>query len=532
MEEGEEPATIDAPAAAPIGGADDAVGVAAGDVADEVGNEAAGDAANGPGTHRRIRLVQGGAILLEPDGFRLIESRGMKRSPLHPYESITHVYSADRALLIGTPKGLLAVRESDFPEPDEGPEEARRLLLERLAGRPDGADSLSRMERVEALGDRNHRPYAIWGAVLLCLLGTAFQIRDPLLEKIGAFMPDLFLRGELWRGMTAHFLHGLPAPGLFGFFPSLPGLPVHLAVNVGGMLVLGHLVERPLGSWRTVLVLMGSGLGTLIGIMMKGHVEVIGASGLVSGLAGAMLALELHFPAALPCYWRLPRRLFIGVILLQFVIIDPFFWRFLAGGAHLGGFAGGYVAAWWLGSPSVEGLSATPRMRIGTYVSLVLVAFGLTSIIPLARREMPALERHAARLLNTPSAYHLYEHDNAAAWFISIGEEPTPYGLELAVALADRAVEMTGQLQAGILDTLAEALFQSGDRLGALITIDQAIRLRPDIPYFIEQRRRFSGERDPDDRPADPGTGEQGAPSFESPDDVIPIDPSAPRITV
>ncbi len=484
--------------------------------------------------HRRIRLVQGGAILLEPDGFRLIESRGLKRSPLHPYESMTHVHATDRALLIGTSSGLLSVRESDFPNPDEGPQEAKRLLLARLAARPDGAYCLSQIERVEALGARNHRPYAIWATVLLCLIGTGFQLRDPLIQQIGAFIPDLFFRGELWRGLTAHFLHALPAPGLFGLFPSLPGIPIHLAVNVGGMVVLGHLVERPIGSWRTVLVLIASAIGTVAGIVVAEHVEVIGASGLVAGLAGAILALELHFPASLPAYWRLPRRLFIGVIILQFLIIDPLFGSYLAGGAHIGGFVGGYVGAWWLGRPSVEGLIPSTRMRFATYTALAAVVACTVSIVPLARHKMGALERHAARLLNTPTAFYLYQHDNAAAWSIAVGDDPSPYGLELAVELADRAVAITGQMHPGILDTLAEALFQSGDRLGAMMMIDAAIRLMPSESYFIEQRRRFSGERDPDDRPPQPGEGEaaEGPKPFNRSDDVIPIDPSAPRIII
>ena len=494
--------------------------------------EAAAETSPQEPPHRRIRLVQGGAILLEPDGFRLIESRGLNRSPLHSYESMSHVHATDRALLIGTTSGLLTVRDSDFLNSDEGPREARALLMARLEARPDSEACLAQIAEVEALGARNHRPYAIWATALLCLLGTAFQLRDPLVVKIGALIPDLFYRGEIWRGVTAHFLHALPAPGFFGFFPSLPGFPVHLAVNVGGMIVLGNLVERPLGSWRTVLVLVASAIGTVAGIIMASHVEVIGASGLVSGLAGAILALELHFPATLPAYWRLPRRLFLGVIIFQFLIVDPLFSRYLAGGAHLGGFVGGYIGAWWLGRPSVAGLEPSTRMRIATQGALLAVVICSISIVPLARRDMDALERHATRLLNTPSAFYLYQHDNAVAWSIASGEDPTPYGLEVAVLLADRAVAMTGQMHPDVLDTLAEALFQSGDRLSALVTIDQAIRLMPNEPYFIEQRRRFSGERDADDRPPPPGAGEEGAKPFDEPEGVIPIDPSAPRITV
>jgi hypothetical protein len=146
---------------------------------------------------------------------------------------------------------------------------------------------------------------------------------------------------------------------------------------------------------------------------------------------------------------------------------------------------------------------------------------------------MGALERHALRLLNTRPALNSTSilHDNEVAWFIATEGEPTPGGLDLAVALADRAVEATGRRNANILDTLAEALFRAGDRLAALLTIDEAIQLAPAEPYYREQRRRFTGERDADNRPAPPGSQDGASP--QSPYDERPaIDPNAPAITV
>ena len=55
------------------------------------------------------------------------------------------------------------------------------------------------------------------------------------------------------------------------------------------------------------------------------------------------------------------------------------------------------------------------------------------------------------------------------------------------------------------VDTLAEALFALGDTRGALDVIEVAIDLSGGQRYFIEQRRRFNGERDPEDRPTPPG---------------------------
>jgi membrane associated rhomboid family serine protease len=484
--------------------------------------------------NRRFVLLRGGAILLEQNGFRIVAARGRRRPTLHPYESLTHVYAAERMLLIGLTSGLLTVSNHQFRDPANDPAELRRVLLARLADRPDGQHWINEMAEVDRLGTRSFRSIVTWVMAALCVLGTAFQLRDPMLEEVGAFMPDLFARGEYWRAVTSHFMHGLsPAPAIVSlFFGNLPGLPFHLSINVGGLLVLGHLVEGPLGSWRTAIVFAFSGIGTIMGIIFANHFEVIGASGLVSGLAGAILALELNYPSSLPSYWRLPRRLFLAAVILQFAFIDQLMWRYVAGGAHIGGFAGGFLAAWLLGRPSLESLAPTLRLKLSTYCALALLVVGILSAIPLTRHDMRALEQHAVRLLNTPPTVYLSQHDNAAAWFIATEGGASPGGLELAVALADRAVESTGRVHPGFLDTLAEALFQTGNRLGALLTIDEAIRLMPDESYFLEQRRRFTGERLPDDRPPPPGSIEESVPSFGEDYETIPIDPVAPQLTI
>ncbi len=447
---------------------------------------------------------------------------------------MTHVYVADRMLLIGLSSGLLTIRSRDFADPEAGPQEARRLLLESLATRPDGDRRLREIAEVDRLGRRKSFSVVTWATVALCLVGTWFQLRDPMVEEMGSFIPDLFARGEYWRAVTAHFLHGLSyAPGVVTFFfGRLVGLPFHLAINVGGLIVLGSLVERPLGSWRTAMVVALGGIGTMLGVIVAEHHDVIGASGLVSAFAGAILAIELHYPASLPSYWRLPRRLFIGIVLVQFLVIDRLLLQYVAGGAHIGGFMGGYLAAWLLGRPSLESLDPTRRLRITTYATISLLVLGILGAMPLVRHDMGALERHALRLLDMPETVRFYQHENTAAWLLATHDHASPFGLELAVALADRAVASTGRMHPGILDTLAEALFQSGNRLAAIFTIDEAIRLAPNETYFSEQRRRFTGERPVDDRPPPPGSRSEGLVPQGDELERLPIDPDAPFLTI
>jgi hypothetical protein len=70
--------------------------------------------------------------------------------------------------------------------------------------------------------------------------------------------------------------------------------------------------------------------------------------------------------------------------------------------------------------------------------------------------------------------------------------------------LAERAADRTGWRNPDVLDTLAEALFVVGDRWGALRVIDRAIAMSGGADYFIQQRRRFTGDRDANDRPDPP----------------------------
>jgi membrane associated rhomboid family serine protease len=470
------------------------------------------------GVNQRIRLVKGGAIVLETDGFRIIEARGIKRSPLLPYESITHLTVTERALLVATTTGLTIVRANDFPDPKTGPQEAREALLASLAARPDGDYGLERIARLDELSNRKAKTWAIWAVAGLCLLATLAQLRDPTFSQFGSFVPELFRRGELWRAVTSHFLHGLPT------------IPIHLAVNVGGLIVLGYLVERPLGTAKTLVVLFVGGIGTIAGSLYYEYEEVVGASGLVSALAGAMLALELHHPDGLPAYWRLPRRIFIWALILQFLVIDQIFSNQLAGGAHIGGFIGGYLAVWLVGGPIIDEAAPSPMVRFAALAAAFIMIVGSAPLVSLARHDDAALERHALRLLNSPIALGT-QHDNAIAWFIATEGQPSPTGLDLAVALADRAVHSTGRQNPNVLDTLAEAFFKAGDPLAALLTIEEAIRLAPLEPYFYEQRRRFIGERAADDRPAPPGDEGWGGMLGDG-EDGPAIDPGAPAITL
>ena len=75
---------------------------------------------------------------------------------------------------------------------------------------------------------------------------------------------------------------------------------------------------------------------------------------------------------------------------------------------------------------------------------------------------------------------------NEAAWLAARCRR----GLEAGQALAERAVELDPKLDPAI-DTLAEVLFQRGQREAAIEWIDKAIALNPRQAYYKRQKERF-----------------------------------------
>jgi membrane associated rhomboid family serine protease len=186
----------------------------------------------------------------------------------------------------------------------------------------------------------------LWGSfVAAVLLPDAEQGR--LVLNWGALTGGLD-SGEAWaralrdgapaRLVTALFLHADWA---------------HLLGNLLFLLIFGLPAERAMGPWRLVgLFLLGGAVANLAAVVSIGTPDrlVIGASGAVSALIGAYLAL---FPGAklgvvLPLglflqFVRAPAALLIGLwaaLQLVYTFIGPAFGA-VAWSAHLAGFAFG-----------------------------------------------------------------------------------------------------------------------------------------------------------------------------------------------
>ncbi len=113
---------------------------------------------------------------------------------------------------------------------------------------------------------------------------SAFGASDARMERVlidGALIPAAVLQdGQWWRILTGAFLHS--------------GL-IHIGVNMMSLWFLGRFIEYALGSSRMLLVyvvsLIASGLGVVY--FSSPMVPVVGASGAIFGLFGALFAIGL-----------------------------------------------------------------------------------------------------------------------------------------------------------------------------------------------------------------------------------------------
>jgi membrane associated rhomboid family serine protease len=408
------------------------------------------------------------------------------------YSSLTQLVVTARGLRVATRKGIFQLRRDAFASRD-GPDLLVRALYARILEQPGGALQLARMRRLDRWMLGPNPRWLSLGVALACVLVFVLQgLYFPWVELAGAFNADLVALGEWWRLVTANFLHAFPFPAFF--------FPLHLALNAICLLVLGLLAERSLGSGRAALVMAASALGAMGGSYLAGYQWALGASGIVAGVVGSLIWLEFRRPEQLPAIWRIPRRLFVAAVVGETVLL--MFIPGIAHAAHLGGFLTGALVTAALAPPEL-GPGKSPRWLAPACAATALgvgVAV-LAAVWPLLVPSSQVAERRAAHLLSADvEPLHL----NNVAWTIVTGSAPSPGLVDVALQLAERAVEQTRQRDPNLLDTLAEAYFVAGRREDAIDTIDEAISLAPGVDYFREQRRRFTGERDSEDRPDPP----------------------------
>jgi len=165
------------------------------------------------------------------------------------------------------------------------------------------------------------------GSLAYTLFGTG---PAPTLVTVGAVNGPAIARGEVWRILTAGYMHA--------------GV-LHLGLNMVALLVAGLYVERRYGRVRTAIVYLGSMVaGNLLAAVLSAPASyTLGASGAIMGLFAAMLSAGAGFRSERDSLVR------AGSIVLA-TLVYGFLHPGVSNAAHVGGLLAGVWLATVIGT--------------------------------------------------------------------------------------------------------------------------------------------------------------------------------------
>jgi membrane associated rhomboid family serine protease len=206
------------------------------------------------------------------------------------------------------------------------------------------------------------KPVVTFGIIAVCVLAYALQWLIPgqaVYEQFAynnVFATPQYGAFEPWRMLTAAFLHS-------------PDSLLHILLNMYTLWIFGQALEPLLGRVRFLALYLLSAVGGSVGYLLlnpvlvpgQGLVGVVGASGAIFGLFGAMLLVQRHRGGDTRQLWVL-----IAINGVIGFLIPQIAWQ-----AHLGGLITGVLCA--------AVLAYTPRgPRQG-----LLQAAGLVAVLAL-----------------------------------------------------------------------------------------------------------------------------------------------------
>lgn len=190
---------------------------------------------------------------------------------------------------------------------------------------------------------------SVWPRATLWLIGLyvvtfiwqaasgALESQEAILAA-GALRGSEVMRGEVWRLVSATFLHG--------------GVE-HIAGNAVMLYIVGMGLEHVLGTRQMLWVYGAAGLGGSVLSALLNDGPSVGASGAIFGvLAGLVAVLHRHKGRIMVRDHRV--AVVLGIWAL-WQLFNGFFTPYIDNWAHLGGAAAGFLVAWRLEPAILEG---------------------------------------------------------------------------------------------------------------------------------------------------------------------------------
>lgn len=171
------------------------------------------------------------------------------------------------------------------------------------------------------------KPLVTYTIIALCVLLYVLQWLLPGEAVYQQFaFANVFADREPWRMLTAAFLHS-------------QSFLLHIVLNMYTLWIFGQALEPLLGRVRFLAVYLLSAVGGSIGFLLltpdRPVIGVVGASGAIFGLFGAMLVVQRHRGGETRQLW----------VLIAINGAIGFFVQGIAWQAHLGGLITGGLAA-------------------------------------------------------------------------------------------------------------------------------------------------------------------------------------------
>ena len=168
-------------------------------------------------------------------------------------------------------------------------------------------------------------------AIFFTTVAWGFLQSEATILRAGALSRDLVFQGEVWRLLSAMFLHGSVE---------------HLFGNGVGLFILGMAAEHAYGKLEMAGVYLISGLaGSVLSVVVNPG-PAVGASGAIFGLLGAMIVFFFKYHDS---FHLRDKR--IGNVLLMWAgysIATAFFIPYVDNAAHVGGLIGGAFSGYWV----------------------------------------------------------------------------------------------------------------------------------------------------------------------------------------
>lgn len=182
---------------------------------------------------------------------------------------------------------------------------------------------------------------------LCCLIEIALDLNDLGLVGPPRGRDTLLELGAFWPGLLDNWKPNFPAQPVTMFFTYafLHGGPLHLIMNMVTLVSLGRAVTERVGGGGFLAIYVASALGGagVYALLTLTGAPMVGASGALFGLAGAILAWfwedQDSLRAALASVGRVI-LLLVGINVILYVALSGR----LAWETHLGGFLAGWIA--------------------------------------------------------------------------------------------------------------------------------------------------------------------------------------------